>query len=516
MNRELVIDSSPGEVSIALLEDKSLVEIHKENLNNNFSVGDIFLGKTKRIVAGLNAAFVDVGYEKDGFLHYLDLGPQIKSHLKYTKLALSGKVGDISTDPNARSTDIDKKDKISNILKPNQKILVQIVKEPISTKGPRLTTELTFAGRFLILIPFSDKISISQKIQDVEERNRLKRLVQSITPTNFGVIIRTVAENKMVAELDADLKSLLQKWEKCLKELSTKNNPGKILGELDRTSTLLRDILNASFNNIYVNNHNLFDEIKSFINKISPEKSDIVKLYKGKEPVFEHYGIDRQIKNSFGKNVSIKSGAYLVIEHTEALHVIDVNSGHRTNSDSNQEGNASAVNFEAAKEIARQLRLRDMGGIIVIDFIDMYDPENRKKLYETMKSEMKNDRAKHTILPVNKFGLLQITRQRVRPEMNINTLEKCPSCGGTGEVKASITLIDEIERNLKYLINEQNHKNLFLTLHPFIYAYFTKGIISFRLKWFFKFSRWIKLSPLPSYHFLEYHFFDSKGEEIKL
>jgi len=516
VNKELVIDSTPGEVNIALLEDKYLVELHKDNQNSNFSVGDIFLGKVKKIVTGLNAAFIDVGYEKDGFLHYLDLGPQIKSHLKYTKLALDGKYTDLKSDQTARPADIDKKDKISNILKPNQRILVQIVKEPISTKGPRLTTELTFAGRFFILIPFADKISISQKIQDQDERSRLKRLVQSITPPNFGVIIRTVAENKMVAELDADMRDLLQKWEKTLKELIVKKNTGKIHGEINRTSSLLRDLLNESFNNIYVNNSILVDEIKKYISTIAPDKTDIVKLYKGKESIFEHFGIDRQIKTSFGKTVPTKNGAYVIIEHTEALHVVDVNSGHRVNAEVNQEGNASMVNFEAAKEIARQLRLRDMGGIIVIDFIDMYDPANRKKLYETMKAEMKNDRAKHTILPVNKFGLLQITRQRVRPEMNINTHEKCPSCGGTGEVKASIILSDEIERNIKYLLLELNHKKLFLTLHPFIYAFFTKGLYSYQVKWFLKYFKWIKLSPMPSYQFLEYHFFDSKGNEIKL
>ncbi len=516
MNKELIINSGPTEVVMALLEDKRLVELHRERKNNNYSVGDIYLGKIKKIISGLNAAFVDVGYEKDAFLHYLDLGSQVNSLNKYTKLAMAGKKSVLPMEHFHLEKEIEKTGKITQVLSVNQPALVRIAKEPISTKGPRITSELSLAGRYLVLVPFSDRISISQKIQNAEEKNRLKRLVQSIKPKNFGVIIRTVAEGKMVADLDADLNDLVSKWYGIANKLATTKPPRIILGEINRSSAMLRDLLNESFNNIHVNDPLVFDELKDYIKTIAPDKLDILKLHKGRINIFDHFGIEKQIKGSFGKVVSIKSGAYLVIEHTEALHVIDVNSGQRMSSDNTQEDNALDVNLEAAAEIARQLRLRDMGGIIVVDFIDMSQAANRRKLFETMKEEMKKDRAKHNILPPSKFGLVQITRQRVRTETSVETLEKCPACAGSGKIKASIIYIDEIESNLRYLIREQNEKSLTLRVHPFIYAYLTKGIISRRLKWFLKYKQRIKVYPSTSYHFLEYRFFNKLDDEIKL
>jgi len=516
VNKELIIDSTPSEVVIALLEDKRLVELNKEKTNNSYAVGDIYLGKVKKIISGLKAAFIDVGYEKDAFLHYLDLGMQVNSLNKYTKLAQNGKFSQPSLDNFIPEKDIEKTGRISYVLKQGQEILVQIAKEPISSKGPRVSSEISFAGRYLVLVPFSDRISVSQKIKNPEERNRLKRLVLSIKPKNFGIIIRTVAQNKMVAELDADLNDLFTKWKICIEDLKKLKAPQKLFGELNRTSAILRDLLNEDFNSIHVNSLSVFEEIKSYIKTIAPDKTDIVKLYKSKVPVFEFFGIEKQIKSSFGKVVSLKSGSYLVIEHTEALHVIDVNSGHRMNSENNQEKNALEVNMEAAAEISRQLRLRDMGGIIVIDFIDMHEIGNRRALFQKMKDDMRFDRAKHSILPPSKFGLVQITRQRVRPEMNIETVEKCPVCDGSGEVKASITLIDEMENNIRYLLQEQNEKYLAMAVHPFIYAYLTKGFPSIRFNWFLKYKKWIKISPMSAYHFLEYHFFNKADDEIKL
>ncbi len=516
MTRELIIDANQFEIVIALLEDKRLVELNKDTSGKNFAVGDVYLGKVKKIIPGLNAAFVDVGYEKDSFLHYLDLGTQIQSLNKFIKLAMSGKQTNVSIEEFHLEKDIEKTGRISNVLSINQQILVQVAKEPISSKGPRVSSELSFAGRYIVLVPFSDKISVSQKIKSFEEKSRLKRLAQSIRPKNFGIIVRTVAENKMVADLDADMKDLLGKWNSLVEMLKAAKSPTKIVGEINRTSAILRDLLNSSFNSISLNDQRLYDEIKTYIHTISPDLTDIVKLYKGKVPIFEHFGIERQIKTSFGKNVSFKGGAYLIIEHTEALHVIDVNSGHRTNSENNQEQNALDVNLEAAAEVARQLRLRDMGGIIVIDFIDLHNGLNRRALYEKLKEEMKYDRAKHTILPPSKFGLVQITRQRVRPEMNIETVEKCPVCDGSGEIKASIILSDDIENNIKYLLQQQNEKYLKMCIHPYIYAYLTKGIFSIRFKWFLKFKKWIRIIPMSSYHFLEYHFFNKEDDEIKL
>jgi ribonuclease G len=516
VNKELIIDSNASEIVIALLEDKQLVELHKEKKNNNYSVGDIYLGKVKKIISGLNAAFVDVGYEKDAFLHYLDLGAQVNSLNKYTKLAMAGKTKILAMENFILEKEIEKTGKINNVLTANQPVLVQIAKEPISTKGPRITSEISLAGRYLVLVPFSDRVSVSQKIKNSEEKSRLKRLVQSIRPKNFGVIVRTVAEGKMVADLHNDLKALEEKWYDIASKLESSRPPKIILGEINRTSAILRDLLSEEFNHVYVNDQVIFDELREYIKTIAPNKLDIVKLYKNKLPIFDHLGVEKQIKSSFGKIVSIRGGTYLIIEHTEALHVIDVNSGHRINADNSQESNALEVNLEAAAEIARQLRLRDIGGIIVIDFIDMVEAPNRRKLYEKMKEEMKKDRAKHNILPPSKFGLVQITRQRVRTETNVEILEKCPACGGTGEIKPSIIMIDEIENNLRYLIQEQNEKKLTIRVHPYIYAYLTKGIWSVKLKWMVKYKTFFKLEPALSFHFLEYRFFNKLDDEIKM
>jgi len=514
---DLIINSTSGDVNLALLEDKQLVELHTEKKDNNFTVGDIYLGRIKKVIPGLNAAFVDIGYEKDAFLHYLDLGSHIKSFLKFTRSSTNGEAIDplfANFKPEAL---IEKSGKISNVLASNQWIMVQIAKEPISTKGPRITSEISLAGRYLVLVPFSDDVSVSQKLKSSEERNRLKRLVQSIKPKNFGVIIRTVAEGKKVADLDKDMQDLISKWNGCIEQLKTAKPPQKLLGEMDRTSTVLRDLLNANFNNIHVNDQLLFEEIKLYIQSIAPEQIEIVKHYKGKVPIFEHFGIEKQIKGLFGKTVNMPSSSYLIIEHTEALHVIDVNSGARIKSEGNtQESNALQVNLDAAKEVARQLRLRDMGGIIVVDFIDLHLPNNRKLLFDTLKNEMKKDRAKHNILPPSKFGLVQITRQRVRPETNIVTVEKCPACDGTGEIKASILLTDDIENNIRFFIEEQNEKSLRISVHPYVAAYLKKGFISIALKWQWKFKQRIQIRAVNSYHLLECRFFNDLDEEIKI
>jgi ribonuclease G len=514
--KELIIDSSPGGTTIALLQDKQLVELHKEQVTNNYTVGDLYLGRIKKIMPGLNAAFVDVGYEKDAFLHYLDLGPQVQSLLKLTKQVRSGGYTSKLLDNFKLDPDINKGGKISDVLSKNQLIPVQIAKEPISTKGPRLSSDISIAGRYVVLVPFSEVTSISKKIKSNTERNRLRKIVESIKPKHFGVIIRTVSEGKGVAELQKDLLDLISKWESFITRLPTIEPSKKVLGEIDRTSTLLRDILSPDFQHIYVNDNVLQEEIRSYIHEISPEMDGIVRLHKNNLPIFEHYGIDKQIKSAFGKTVNLAGGAYLVIEHTEALHVIDVNSGNRTANKENQEENAFQVNKEAAKEIARQLRLRDMGGIVVIDFIDMHRPNNRKDLFDYLRGEMAHDRAKHTILPPSKFGLVQITRQRVRPEMNIVTTEVCPACNGTGVLRPTILLIDDIETNFNFILVEQNEKSITLAVHPYIEAYIKQGLISRQWKWYFKYRQWIKVKSNPAYQITEFHFFSAKDEEIKL
>ena len=514
VNRELVISSDVSEVNIVLLEDKQLVEFHKEQSNSNFAVGDVYYGRIKKILPGLNAAFVDIGSQKDAFLHFLDLGPQIASLINYSKLAQEGKTAQTVMSKFKLSNDVDKAGKISDYLQAGDQIPVQIAKEPINTKGPRITAEISFAGRYIVLVPFANRVSVSQKIRSGEERSRLKKLIQSIRPNNFGVIIRTVAEGKKVEDLHADMKYLLGKWEQVTESLYGSKAPAKLVSELDRTSAMLRDLLNESFNTITVDNQALYDEIKSYITTIAPKKADIVKLYKGKEPIFEHYGVARQVKGSFGRIVTIRNGVYLIIEHTEAMHVIDVNSGHRLNKDNSQEENALTVNLEAAVEIARQLRLRDMGGIIIVDFIDMHEAKHRKELFEKLQQEMSKDRAKHTILPATKFGLIQITRQRVRPETEVTVQEKCPVCDGKGKIRPSMIYIDEIESNLKYLLLDQNEKEVTVQVHPFIYAYLTKGFISIRRKWMWKYHKTIHIQEMKSFHILQSAFLNKNGDEI--
>ncbi|MDT0606577.1 ribonuclease E/G [Croceitalea rosinachiae] len=515
MNRELIVRSSSEAVDFALLKDGKLIELHKEEDNNSFSVGDIFLAKIRKPVTGLNAAFVNVGYEKDAFLHYHDLGPQLASMLKFIKQARTGKLRDFSLKDFPFEKDIDKNGSINEVIKANQSLLVQIVKEPISTKGPRISSELSIAGRYLVMVPFSDRVSVSQKIESNEEKSRLKRLVKSIKPKGFGVIIRTVAEGKKVAELDKDLQNLLNKWTAMCKTLHKAEHPSKVLVELNRASSILRDVFNDSFTGIHVDDEELYNNIKDYVHEIAPQKESIVKQYNGSAPIFEKFGIERQIKTSFGKTATMSKGAYLVIEHTEALHVIDVNSGNRSNKAKNQEDTALEVNMLAAAEIARQLRLRDMGGIIVIDFIDMTRGDHRRKLFDHLRNEMKDDRAKHKILPPSKFGLVQITRQRVRPEMNIKTSEENPN-GSGAEVEAPIVLLDKINFDLERIIKGPNkNKSIVLNIHPFIAAYLTKGAPSIRQKWFLEYKKWVKIQPRDAYTYLEYRFKDKEGKTLK-
>jgi ribonuclease G len=507
MKYDLIIDSRPSEVVIALLRDGLLIELHKQKHDNNFSVGDIYLGKVRKTVPGLNASFVNIGYEKDGFLHYLDLGPQFNSFKNFTRKAIDKKLNTASLKSFKKETNLEKDGKINDALKGGDLILTQISKEPISSKGPRLTTEISLAGRYMVLMPFSDRVSISQKIDDPEEKARLKKLIRSIKPYGFGVIIRTVATGKKVAELDRDLKNLYKKWQIISKKLKDAQPNTKILGELNRSEAILRDLLSSKFNNIHVNSTEVQEELKEYLSRISPEQEKIVLLHKKETPIFQEFNVTKQIKGAFGKNVTMKKGVYLVIEHTEALHVIDVNSGKKVDSNKDQEANALAVNLEAAEEVARQLRLRDMGGIIVVDFIDMKKEKNRNLLTERMKEAMSTDKAKHNILPPTRFGLVQITRQRVRPEMNIDTQENCPMCSGNGKIDSSLLLIEQIENKLHNL-TETHKGNIQISTHPFVASYINKKegwfSTSISKQWGNKFGKKIHITADERLHLLQY------------
>ncbi len=515
MNKELIINSAPTGVEIALLEDKKLVELHQESHDASFTVGDLYLGKVKKLVPGMNAAFVDVGFEKDGFLHYTDLSPYVRSILKFTAQSVADKSEGIPDFGKFQTeAEIIKTGKISEVLNGKPNVLVQILKEPIAAKGPRLSCEISLPGRFVVLTPFNDIVAVSRKIHSSDERKRLQKIVEAIKTKNFGVIVRTAAEGKNTAELHEDLNNLINMWQQIQHNLKSAVPPAKILGETDKTTSILRDLLNADFNRIVVNDKNIYNDALAYIQKVSPEKADIISFYQNGSPIFDSFGVTKQVKGSFGKTVNLASGAYLIVEHTEALHVIDVNSGYKSVS-TNQEENALQTNLEAAEEIARQLRLRDLGGIIVVDFIDMKLPDNKRRLAEAVEECMRSDRAKHAILPISKFGLMQITRQRMKPEVNINTQEVCASCNGTGKVSSALILEDEIEKNLSYLVM-QKHNGLTISVHPIMEAYLRKGLPSRRMKWSWKYKQKIKVKANTSYHLTEYHFFDSHEEEIKL
>ncbi len=512
--REIIIKAEPEQVSIALLEDKNLTEFVQEKRNKQFNVGDFYLGKVKKIMNGLNAAFVDIGHERDAFLHYHDLGPNFRTYKGYIKTAIQHPKNILPLEKINFYPEINKDGRISELIRPGEALLVQISKEAINNKGPRLTTEITLPGRNLVLVPFSNKVSISQKIVNKEERERLRQLILSIKPRNFGVIVRTAAQGKRVAVLDSELRELKQRWDDLVKKIGQQKPPRLIQSEIDRISAYLRDVLNTSFSAIYVNNQALYYEIKDYLASIAPGTQKILKFYTGKADIFDYYNVSKQLKKLFQRIVPLKKGAYLIIEKTEALYVIDVNSGNKTSSRIDQETNAFEVNLEAAEEIARQMRLRDMGGIIVVDFIDMKDQGHREAVYKKMKQEMQKDRAKHNILPLTKFGLMQITRQRVRPEVSLINFEPCPVCNGTGQVTPTILIIDEIESKLQAIAEDKKFKKVLLKTHPFINAYLTKGFVSIAAKWKVKYGVKLKLEADKNYYFLEYNFFDSNGEKI--
>ncbi len=517
MTSELYISVNSKKISIALTEDKRLVEYQEEGQTASFNVGNIYLAKVKKLMLGLNACFVNVGYERDAFLHYLDLGVNFNSYTKYLKQVASDRKNLFPIAKAHKEPDLEKDGNVQTTLKQGQEVLVQIVKEPISTKGPRLTCDISFPGRYLVLTPFNDKVSVSSKIKSSAERARLKQVIQSIKPKNFGVIVRTVAEGKRVAELDNEMKILVDRWEETMHKVQrAKELPTCVYEETSRSVAMLRDLFNPSYENIHIDNEAVYNEIRNYVSLIAPDRASIVKLYKGKLPLYDNFDITRQIKSSFGKVVTYKHGAYLIIEHTEALHVVDVNSGNRAKAKDGQEANALDVNLGAADELARQLRLRDMGGIIVVDFIDMHLAEDRQKLYERMCENMKHDRARHNILPLSKFGLMQITRQRVRPATEVNVEETCPTCGGKGTIRSSIRFTDVLAEKIDMLVNKLKIKKFTLHVHPYVYAYINQGIWSIKNQWKMKYGMSVNVIPSQKLAFLQYEFYDENHQEIDM
>lgn len=512
--KDLIVDVSESEVKIALMDNHRLIELNKESSNgHSITVGDVFLGKVKKVMPALNAAFVDIGDEKEAFIHYLDLGFYFNAFDEFVRKTNS------NTNANELFSNIglgpvlEKEGQIENILKPGQMIVVQIVKEPISTKGSRLTAEISLAGRNIVLLPFAKKVSISQKIASKEEKKRLETLVRSILPQNYGAIIRTAAEGKNAAILVTELKSLISKWEGAWPKISKNKSVQLLFTEYSKTTTVLRDLFNDTFSNIYVNDRKEFEEISKYISQISPDKEKIVKFYDDKEPIFDHFEVTRQIKSSFGKVVPIKQGAYLVIETTEALNVVDVNSGIMAKTN-DQEENTYEVNRYAAEEIARQLRLRDMGGIVIVDFIDMDNQDHKNGLFKYMTELMQDDRAKHNVLPLTKFGLMQITRQRIRPVTQIDTTEVCPVCHGTGKIAPSLVIDEELERKIAYH-TENGVKSFMLKTGPILGSYISRGFNSFLRKWRRKYKCKIKHEEVQDFSVLQYEFYNEDGDILQ-
>jgi len=514
-DKDLIVDVTSTEVHIALMENHRLIEYNTESsTGNKFTVGDVHLGKVKKILPNLNAAFVDIGDKKEAFIHYLDLGLYFSAFDRFVKESNQNtNLPDLYSrielgDP------LPKEGRIESILKPGQMIVAQIVKEPISTKGSRLTAEISLAGRNIVLLPFAEKVSISSKIAAKEEKRRLETLVRSILPKNYGAIIRTAAEGKNAATLVGETKALIEKWESSWKKIAHNKNVQLLFTEYSKTTTVLRDLLNDSFSNIWINDEKVCDEARKYIALIAPEQEKIVHLYEGKQPIYDHFEVTRQIKSSFGKVVPMRQGAYLVIETTEALNVIDVNSGIRTKT-SDQEENSFEVNKIAAEEIARQLRLRDMGGIVIVDFIDMESNDHKNALFKYMQELMEDDRAKHNVLPLTKFGLMQITRQRIRPVTEINTMEQCPVCHGTGKIHSSVVIDEEIERKIAYYVIEKGYKTLTLKTSPILGAYLKRGLFnSFLSKWKKHYKVKLDLEEVTDFTVLQHELYNEKKEKL--
>lgn len=514
MKSELIVDVQPQEIAIALTEDDRLQEVNREARNqDNFAVGNIYYGRVKKVMPALNAVFVDVGYEKEAFLHYLDLGSDFRTMQGYVTKAVSDRRHIPSLNKVQRQPEVGKEGQIQDLLKVGDTLLVQVIKEPINTKGPRLTAEISIAGRNMVLMPLAEKVMVSSKIKREGERSRLKQLLQSIKPQGYGVIVRTVAEEKRVAELDNELGLLVKRWEDAVRKLQKSQPVSLVSEELGRTIGIIRDMLSSDFTTIQVNDEEVYEEVRQYVSLVAPDSVDIVKLYKGDQPIFDKFDITRQMKTGLGRTVGFKQGGYLVMDRTEALFSIDVNSGSKKIYD-DQEENAFQYNMLAADEIVHQLRLRDIGGIVIVDFIDMDDKDHQQKLYDHVRQLMAKDRAKHNVLPLSKFGLMQITRQRVRPAVEMEVMETCPTCMGKGKIQPSILFHEQLDEQIAHVVAHHGNKKIRLHLHPYIYAYLNRGFwfLSERSRLERKYG--IRIIENQSLGMLEARFVDAQGKPL--
>jgi len=495
MKNQIIIHSSGNQTRVALLENKELAQLFIESEENQRTVGDIYLARVHKVMSGIRAAFIDVGMEKDAFLHFSDAGDHLGDYIK------------MMNGPKSISKEADKElqkfDKLSNndkqilagkLLQNNQRILVQIVKEPIGSKGPRVSTDITIAGRFLVLIPMGNYIAISKKINSGRERRRLKKIAGDMLPDGFGVIIRTVAQGQDKESLEDDMRTVLKKWERILNKLENAKPPTLLYKDLDITESLIRDLFAKQYDRVLIDDYQLYKSIKSYVSQIAPKMLPSVELYKGKDHIFDHVNIAHDVNSIFSPRVRMPSGGYLIFEQTEAMYVVDVNSGPYAAKEK-QEDNSLKTNLEAAREIAKQLRLRDIGGIIVVDFIDLRDDKNRKKIYDELKKEFKKDRAKTNVIGMSDFGLVQITRQRIRPSV-VNSVSKvCPTCGGSGSVVSQDTIVTDIESWISKFKYSTEYRAVDIYINPYLRSYLTRGLFSLRFKWMMKYK--LKISFVP-------------------
>jgi ribonuclease G len=430
-------------------------------------VGDVYLGKVARVLPGIKAAFIDIGMKHDAFLHFSDIGEKTKE--------LQAMIDEDEDDDNVARAAADEENAIVQtkfingvpVLQKGEPILVQVTKEPVANKGVRVGSAISIPGRFCVLLPYDNKIGVSKKITDFKERRRLRVIAKSLLPQNYGLIIRTVARAQAEEQIKDDLRSLLKLWKKIQEKARNGTPPAIIYQDVSTTSSVIRDLFTSDISKVYIDNKKVFREIKDYIVLSQPELSDKIEQVRTEEPIFEAFKVEEQIKELFSRRVYMKSGGHIVIDHTEAMVVIDVNSGKYAAS-KDQEMNSLRTDLEAAREIARQLRLRDIGGLIVVDFIDLEDEKNRKKVYDELKKEFRKDRAKVSILPMSDFGLVQITRQRVRQNIMQALTETCPVCMGSGLLTKKSHLIHEIDEWLGKYRTTATHKSIVIKCHPFV------------------------------------------------
>ena len=515
MVKEIIINSTSTQTRVAITEDGNLVDFFVDYPENRRMVGDIYLGRVARVLPGIRAAFIDIDMKHDAFLHFSDIGD--RTHQLQEMLGEDVPVVDDEEQSNRNGKTGQSSGRNGGYtvpkLRKGQEIIIQITKEPVNNKGVRVTSSVSLPGRFCVLLPYDNKIGVSKKITDFKERRRLRYIARSILPENYGLIIRTVAKHQSEKALKDDLQALIKNWYDIEGNAKSEKPPFLLHQDLNTTSSVIRDLFNSEVSKIFIDSKKLHREIKNYVNLVQPAVADKIEQYKSNAGIFEDFNIEQQISSLMGRKVPLPSGGYLIIEHTEAMVVIDVNSGRYAKS-KEQELNSLKTDLEASREIVRQMRLRDIGGIIVIDFIDLEEDKNRKKIFDELRKEFRKDRAKVSILPMSDFGLVQITRQRIRQNIMQTMKDVCPVCMGTGLVTKESHLIYDIEMWLKKFKKQSNERSLIIKCHPSVAAKMREGkgrSLLFQLKYFMriKFAEDDKIRPG------RFKFFSAKtGEEL--